>query len=888
MRDFHKKLSRFRPLIAFSAVLFFVVLAADALWLSKEHDFLKAQQISHMKHDLDIMGHVLEDALLRGDYSSTQAIVSNWAESRDEVVSLRTIAPNGFVLSNFNKPAPEGNNLRMKRTISSGGRELVTIELEEHSYLLDAGWNKLVRTHVLTAMAFACVLTTLLWMTLRKTAFIPMESMIGEISHLNETLEERVGRRTRELEIINEELQQEISHRRRAEANLEDILAVLELEQEKTKSILAAMGDGVSIQDKNFRIVYQNDIHRTLIGDQLGRFCYEAYEQSDEVCPGCPVALSFKDGKTHTVERSSARDDGSIASVEITASCLKGPDGEVAAGIEIVRDVSVRKRAEEMMRFIVEGTSAATGEDFFRLLVKNLAVALHYRYAVIGQLSGEDSDLVTTLSFWKGHDYGENITYNLAGTPCQQVFGSGEPCRYPSGVKELFPDDVYLVHMNAESYMGLPLKNSHGRMIGLIAVIDDRPREEDPTELDILRIFAARAGSELERKNIEEEKESLRFQLIQSQKMESVGRLAGGIAHDFNNLLSTIIGYSELLILRISDSDPLREDLQSIMDAGQKAASLTRQLLAFSRKQVLEMQIVEPNRIIEDLGKMLGRMIGGNIELILDLGDNVGPVMADKAQMEQVLMNLAVNSRDAMPKGGSFTIKTSIVELGEGAALSRGLSPGPYVLISATDTGHGIDKENLEKIFEPFFTTKEVGEGTGLGLATVYGIIRQHKGHIEAKNEPGGGSSFNIYLPPSEGEAGEQYAVEETRLPRGRETVLVVDDDVSVLRLISDTLTMLGYQVIAAASPAEAIQKLGETDKVDVLLTDLIMPGNSGIELAREVKTISPETRVIFATGYVDRPPVHEDSLGRAAGFLIKPLSPRAIAGAVREILDSQ
>ena len=383
----------------------------------------------------------------------------------------------------------------------------------------------------------------------------------------------------------------------------------------------------------------------------------------------------------------------------------------------------------------------------------------------------------------------------------------------------------------------------------------------------------------------------LKEQLLQAQKMESVGRLAGGIAHDFNNLLTVILGYAELAAGRLKPEDPSRLELSEIDKAAQRAADLTRQLLAFSRKQVLELRVIDLNRVVSHTHKMLRRLIGEDIDLVMSLKERLGSVKADTGQIEQVLLNLVVNSRDAMPKGGKLTIETSEVELDESySTFHFDVPPGRYVVLAVSDTGTGMDAETLSHVFEPFFTTKEAGKGTGLGLSTVYGVVKQSGGHVTVYSEPGVGTTFKIYLPRVE-DAPEMNrgSSAHAALAGGTETVLVVEDDEAIRRLTCRALEAQGYTVLSAAGAREAIRLCEEhAGEIHLMLTDVVMPGMSGRELARSAAALRPLVKVLFMSGYTDNVIVHHGVLDAGTAFLQKPFTPRSLAQKVREVLDTR
>ena len=381
----------------------------------------------------------------------------------------------------------------------------------------------------------------------------------------------------------------------------------------------------------------------------------------------------------------------------------------------------------------------------------------------------------------------------------------------------------------------------------------------------------------------------LEDQLRQAQKMEAVGLLAGGVAHDFNNLLTIITGYSQLILNSLGPGDANRHSAEQIMKAGERAAALTRQLLAFSRRQVLQPRVLDLNRLVMGLNIMLQRLIGEDIDLRLDMGADLGRVSADPSQIEQVLMNLVVNARDAMPKGGTLTVETANVTL-DSTYPGRYIAakPGPFVLLAVSDNGAGMDEATQARLFEPFFTTKGVGRGTGLGLSTVFGIVKQSGGSLDVYSEPGRGSSFKVYLPRIDQPVAAETEGPRTPSRRGTETILLVEDDDMVRNLVREALENNGYKVLDSSGPMEA-RRVAESHRgpIQLLVTDVVMPKINGRELAEQMARERPKMKVLYMSGYTDNAVVNSGILKKEVAFLQKPFTPGALIDKVREVLEN-
>jgi PAS domain S-box-containing protein len=385
------------------------------------------------------------------------------------------------------------------------------------------------------------------------------------------------------------------------------------------------------------------------------------------------------------------------------------------------------------------------------------------------------------------------------------------------------------------------------------------------------------------------ERKKLEEQLLQAQKMEGIGKLAGGVAHDYNNMLGVIIGYSSLIMKRIDRSEPIYRYFELIASAAKRAADITRQLLAFARREIVSPRVLDPNKAIESLQKMLQRLIGENVKLMFLPEKSIWNIKIDPTQLDQILVNLATNARDAIDDIGTIIIETSNASIDEAYTHNRiDFSPGEYVVISFTDTGKGMSKETMEKIFEPFFTTKSKGQGTGLGLSTVYGIVKQNGGSINVYSEIGGGTTFRIYLPRYQGKVEDAEAVQAEKAIDGTETVLVVEDQADLLELAKNSLEEYGYKVLTALSPGEGILLCeGYQGKIHLLLTDVIMPVMNGKELRDKILTMKPDIKTVFMSGYTANVIADQGILDEEVDFIQKPFTPYALAKKVHDVLKS-
>jgi two-component system cell cycle sensor histidine kinase/response regulator CckA len=554
-------------------------------------------------------------------------------------------------------------------------------------------------------------------------------------------------------------------------------------------------------------------------------------------------------GYSDVFEKEYRRKDGSIVPVELRVVLARDPNGHPIGMWAIVRDISVRLAREGALRWFqltVESSPDAVfwlnEEGRFPYVSEQACRSLGYSREELMQLNIWDIDVEFTQEMWGPH--------------WKKVRERG----------------------------GARLERLHRRKDGTVFPVEISSKNI-AFENQVYHMAYVRDISD--RVNANKERETLEAQLIQSQKMESIGRLAGGVAHDFNNMLSVILGYSELIKTKLAPDDPIMRDFEQIQRAAKRAQDITQQLLAFSRKQVFEPKILNINELIRCFENNLSRLIGEDIELKVFPSRDIENIEFDPTQIEQILMNLAINARDAMPAGGNLTFETANVSLDEAYCREHvGFIPGNFVQISVSDNGNGMDTETISHIFEPFFTTKEIGKGTELGLATVYGIVKQGGGFINVYSEPGRGTTFKIYIPVSTGDI-ESLNIDEDQGPvLGSEAVFLVEDDEMVRKMVEVSLRKLGYTVLSAAGPEEALAIFPkEKNTVDLLITDVVMPKMNGKVLYKRLKSVRPDLKVLYMSGYTANVIVDHGVLNKGVQFISKPFSIIELSNKVRNAL---
>ncbi len=623
--------------------------------------------------------------------------------------------------------------------------------------------------------------------------------------------------------------------------------------------ILHGVPDAMWVLDSDLRICWTNEAGSRLAGTAgeqiVGRFCWEVLP-AVHGGPGEGPAARARESR----ERVRALVQVGGRAYDVTADPVLDDAGQLLGIVETFREIAVPRTLEEEL--------ARKQEEAERYL--ELAEIVFVALDALGRVTMVNRKGCELLGRSReeilGRDWFEEFLPEGSRDEVRSVF-------YRLMAGELTPDAEF--HEN-------PVVDSSGRL-RTIAWRNTILRDEDGSVVGTLS-----AGIDVtELKMLREHRDRLQGLLERARRMEALGRLAGGLAHDFNNLLTVINSYAELVLHRLPEGSDLREDVQAILDAGRSAAELTGQILAFGRRQVLKMEVLDVNEVLRGMEGLLRRLLGESIELSLFLAEDLRAIRADRAQLERIVINLAANARDAMPHGGTLLVETANVDLDASyAAEHPGATPGPHVLLAVTDTGVGMSVEVLERAFEPFFTTKERGRGTGLGLATVYGTVRQLGGCIWAYSEPGRGSTFKCYFPAVEGVT--QSEEENSKVPSGAgEKVLVVEDEEAVRRVMVHLLREAGYEVLEAGGPEEALRICQERDQpVDLLLTDVIMPEMSGKDLADRLQEQWPELAVLFVSGYTDNVIVHHGVLEPGTRFLGKPFTIQALLRAVREALD--
>ena len=698
----------------------------------------------------------------------------------------------------------------------------------------------------------------------------------------------------------------DITERREAETKLRESEA-------RYRSVVNALDEGVVVIDTHGRLRTANASAERILGLPLMELTKRSLQDAtwkvihENGAPfpveDHPAAATLRTGESYSgVVMGLYKPDGDLRWLDVNSRPLRLPgESTPSAAVVSFSDITQRKRAEERLsaqyavtRVLVESRSV---EEAVPRIIQALGQNLEWDYGIFWRVDKTVGSL-RCIDQWQ---HPSIAVEGFATETWQHSFksGVGLPGRIwasgrPEWVTEVANEARFdrLAEVQAAGFhgaFGFPIQIGN-EVEGVIELFTRQVRASDEELLKMIDDITLKIGQFGERTRTEEALRQTEAQLQQSQKMEAVGRLAGGVAHDFNNLLTVIRGYSELLLARMAPGDGMRKDMEEVKKAADRATGLTRQLLAFSRRQFIAPKIVDLNALVANMDGMLRRLMGEDIiELCAELDPKLGAIQADPGQIEQVIMNLAVNARDAMPKGGRLTIETKNVTVSRPSKQGLvGVEPGAYVMLAVRDTGHGMDAETRSHLFEPFFTTKEKGKGTGLGLSTVYGIVKQSKGSISVESTLGHGTAFRIYFPLIDQNARGGAGVTESLSPaHGRETILLVEDEPAVRGLVHETLRLHGYTVLEARHGIEALMTVAKhTGPIHLLLTDVVMPQMSGPEVAEKLQSIRPETKVLYMSGYPDHPVFEQGGVSKATAFLPKPFTPNVLAKKVRDVLD--
>lgn len=622
------------------------------------------------------------------------------------------------------------------------------------------------------------------------------------------------------------------------------------------RAIFEASPAGIILVATDRKITFANQRMVQMFGrahqELIGLPYYELLNESEKTVSDRKMEqLMAGEIEQVSTERRFLRKDGSDFWGFVSCRRLERPDGGLRALVGIIADITDSKKMEEQLYLVKQDW-----EETFNTITDMITVHDKDFNIIRANKAAEQILGLPFLDMTKAkcYEYYHGTGCPPEGCPSCQVLKTSAP-----STSELYePHLKKFIEIRA-----IPRLDKNNALVGLIHVVRDIT----------------------EHKKLED-------QFRQAQKMEAIGQLSGGIAHDFNNILSAIMGYGHLLLMKLADNDPLRSNVDQILEASDRAATLTRSLLAFSRKQTISLKLIELNGFILKFEKFLLRLIREDIEFktVCSAGDIT--VMADAGQLEQVLMNLVANARDAMPEAGKLTIRTDLVHIeDEFMTLDGHGKPGEYALVTVSDTGSGMDKETQQKIFEPFFTTKEQGKGTGLGLSMVYGIIKQHAGYITVYSEPGQGTTFKIYLPAVRSHADvepEEERKKETQVRGGSETVLVAEDDEAMRRLVSSVMGQFGYKVIEAVDGRDAVQKFMENkDRIQLIILDAIMPNMNGKQAYLEISSMRPHIKTLFVSGYTSDVISSEELSAKNVHFILKPVPPLELLRKVREILEA-
>jgi len=958
------------------AIMLVFLIFSNIVVVSGQRNQLLSEAQHHMQLEMDLVGTFIREPLLKHDYAKVEEFLLHWAEEHDEVVEVRAVMPNNFLLAEYNRKLPSQHIYALETQVRHGDRDIISLKVVKDFSGVESVLGRLRLQLIAVSFLFAALLGFLLWRIVSTTALKPLEREIllraqveEKLKTAKERLEERVQERTVELQESNKSLLREIAEREKAESALRE-------SEEKFRAIFDNAMDGILLADiENKKFLTGNRMICGMLGYSEGEI--EALGGLD-IHPekDLPYVLDqFERQSKRQIEIAAnipvKRKDGSIFYADISSSpvTLLGE----AYLIGIFRDITERKLAQEALinlssrneailsavpDIIMEVNSNKiytwanrAGLEFFGEDVLGREAAFYFEgeqetYKKVKPLFNGVENVVYVeswqrrkdgqkrlLAWWcrvlkdeKGNVTGalstaRDITEQQKSEDAlrtseekfSKAFRSSPAFVTISTVRDGRFIEVNDAFLEASGYQREEMLGKSSLELGIWADPSDRNKmvnrlrehgvvhnKESRFRMKSGEILTILYSAELINVEAEEciiavilditEHKKLENQLLQAQKMEAVGQLAGGVAHDFNNIITAIFSYGYLMRKKLEEDDPLRENIDKILTLSERAAQITRGLLTFSRKQHFEFVPVRLNEIITNIKSMLVNFIGEDIEVHTGLSNRDITIVADRTQMEQVILNLSMNARDAMPEGGKLNIETELTEMTDSFIKAHGFGePGRYALLSVSDTGTGMDEETRRRVFEPFFTTKEVGKGTGLGLSVVYGIIKQHNGYINIYSEPGKGTTFRIYLP----EIRASIEIEKEKVPLQKTvtsaTILVAEDEPAVRDSIRNILQEFGYKVIEAVDGQDAVDKFAaHKDEIHLILLDVVMPKKNGKEAHEEIKRMNPGIKAIFMSGYTADIMFRKRVLEEEVMFVSKPILPDRLLSIIREAIESE
>jgi two-component system, cell cycle sensor histidine kinase and response regulator CckA len=807
-----------------------------------------------------------------------------------------------------------------------------------------------------------------------------LTSIIKKSARSNYSLRIKTSDKNDEIDKLAEALNQLFEEINREHKGKEINGTGLVSESNLLQSIIDSLEYGLTVQDHDYNIIFQNECMHRVFGHTEGRKCYNVYEFKDKLCEGCPVKLSFEDNLSHTTEREVLMPDGSTIIWDNTATPIKDDKGNIIACLEIVRDITERKRidaalkeSEEKYRTMVESSLVGVSimQDGLYRFVNNRWCEITgftreetidklgpiditpfeerqlFQEKIKKRLSGELKNIEHEIKARRKNGdiihikiQGDVIQYNGRPAISGTISDITEQVRILDILREneakmrgivdnigigvsLISPKMEILELNnrmREMFPGINIDNQPVCYHVFNSPLRENECEQCPTKKTLQDGLVHETVMKTLHNNVKRsyriisspiinakmeitaaielveditERLALEAQLVQSQKMESIGRLAGGVAHDFNNMLNVILGYTELALESVDQSNNIYSDLKEILNATTRSSEIVQQLLAFARKQTYSPKVLDLNKTVKNMLKILKRIIGEDIDIAWKPFPDLWPVKMDPVQIEQILANLCVNARDAIAGIGKITIETNNIVLDEiYCRIHSGFIPGEYSVLAVSDNGCGIKKEIIDKIFEPFFSTKETGKGTGLGLATVFGIVKQNNGFINVYSELNIGTTLKVYLPRYIGqiEQKEIKTSDEADLAQSHgETILVVEDEPMALQVIKMLLESKSYKVLAARTPNEAMHLASEhSQEIKLLITDVILPEMNGKELSNQINKICPDIKYLYMSGYTANVIAHRGMLDEGVNFIQKPFTIQSLSVKVRAILDQK